>query len=115
MKKIVSMLLALTVLLSLTSTALAYSEKNLEAPKAGEVVIDGELSEWDTSKCLRIDSDNQIVDQIEHWDGEADCSVEVYAMWDEENLYIAMKVMDDTPWFTGKASPWTSWTLLSCS
>ncbi len=97
MKKIVSMLLALTVLLSLTSTALAYSEKNLEAPKAGEVVIDGELSEWDTSKCLRIDSDNQIVDQIEHWDGEADCSVEVYAMWDEENLYIAMKVMDDTP------------------
>ena len=97
MKKIVSMLLVLTVLLSLTSTALAYSEKNLEAPKAGEVVIDGELSEWDTSKCLRIDSDNQIVDQIEHWDGEADCSVEVYAMWDEENLYIAMKVMDDTP------------------
>lgn len=97
MKKIVSMLLALTVLLSLTSTALAYSEKNLEAPKAGEVVIDGELSEWDTSRCLRIDSDNQIVDQIEHWDGEADCSVEVYAMWDEENLYIAMKVMDDTP------------------
>lgn len=97
MKKIISMLLALTVMLSLASTALAYSEKNLEAPKAGEVVIDGDLSDWDTSKCLRIDSDNQIIDQIEHWDGEADCSVELYAMWDEDNLYFAMHISDDTP------------------
>ena len=97
MKKIVSMLLALTVVLGLAANACAYSEKNLEAPKAGEVVIDGDLSEWDTEKCLRIDSDNQIVDQIEHWDGAADCSVELYAMWDEENLYFAMKILDDTP------------------
>lgn len=97
MKKIISMLLVLSVIFSLSLSAGAYSGKNLEAPKAGEVVIDGDLSEWDTSKCLRIDSDSQIIDQIEHWDGEADCSVELYAMWDEENLYIAMKILDDTP------------------
>ena len=66
--------------------ALAYSDANLEAPRAKNVVIDGDLSEWDTSRCLRIDSEKQIVDQIEHWDGEADCSMEIYAMWDEENL-----------------------------
>lgn len=115
MKKIISMLLVLSVIFSLSLSAGAYSGKNLEAPKAGEVVIDGDLSEWDTSKCLHIDSDSQIIDQIEHWDGEADCSVELYAMWDEENLYIAMKILDDTPWSTGKASPWTGWMPSSCS
>ena len=97
MKKIISMLLVLSVIFSFSVSAGAYSGKNLEAPKAGEVVIDGDLSEWDTSKCLRIDSDSQIIDQIEHWDGVEDCSVELYAMWDEENLYIAMKILDDTP------------------
>ena len=61
------------------------------------MIIDGDLSEWDTSKSLKIDSLNQIIDQIEHWDGEADCSMEAYAMWDEDNLYIAMKILDDTP------------------
>ena len=44
--------------------ALAYSDANLEAPRAKNVVIDGDLSEWDTSRCLRIDSEKQIVDQI---------------------------------------------------
>lgn len=23
--------------------------------------------------------------------------MEIYAMWDEENLYVAMKILDDTP------------------
>ena len=30
--------------------ALAYSDANLEAPRAKNVVIDGDLSEWDTSR-----------------------------------------------------------------
>lgn len=97
MKRIVAIMLMLTLALGLSTSALAYSDKNLEAPKAKNVVIDGELDDWDTSKCLRIDSQNQIIDQIEHWDGEADCSMEVYAMWDEDNLYLAMKILDDTP------------------
>lgn len=97
MKKIAAIMLMLTLTLSLCTSALAYSDKNLEAPKAKAVVIDGDLSDWDTSRCLRIDSQNQIIDQIEHWDGVEDCSMEVYAMWDEENLYLAMKILDDTP------------------
>ena len=48
MKKLIAILMAL-VLLAGVSSALAYSDKNLEAPKAGEVVIDGDLSEWDTT------------------------------------------------------------------
>lgn len=97
MKKNAAVLLMLVLLLGLATSAQAYSNKNLEAPKAGNVVIDGDLSEWDTTRMLKIDSQSQIIDQIEHWDGEADCSMEVYAMWDEENLYLAMKIMDDTP------------------
>lgn len=84
--------------------ALAYSDANLEAPRAKNVVIDGDLSEWDTSRCLRIDSEKQIIDQIEHWDGEADCSMEIYAMWDEENLYIAAKVSRWMSWMPSSSS-----------
>ena len=96
MKKVFAVMLTLALLLGVAASALAYSDKNLEAPKAKDVVIDGDLSEWDISKCLKIDSQGQIIDQIEHWDGVEDCSMEVYAMWDEENIYIAMKILDDT-------------------
>jgi hypothetical protein len=96
MKKVIAFVLALTLMLILSAPAMAYTDKNLEAPKAKDVVIDGNLNEWDTDKFLKIDSLSQIIDQIEHWDGEADCSMEAYAMWDEENLYLAMKILDDT-------------------
>lgn len=95
--KYLSFVLTLMLVLSMGGSALAYTGKNLEASKAGEVVIDGDLSEWDLTKNIRIDAEGQIIDQIEHWDGEADCAMELYAMWDEENLYIAMKIFDDTP------------------
>lgn len=95
--KNVSFLLALVMLLTMCTSALAYTDTNLEAPRANGVVIDGDLGEWDLSRCLRIDHEGQIIDQIEHWDGAADCSMELYAMWDEENLYVAMKILDDTP------------------
>lgn len=95
--KHLSLVTALLMVLTMGTSALAYTGKNLEAPRAGEVVIDGDLSEWDQTRCIRIDSEGQIIDQIEHWDGAADCSMELYAMWDEENLYIAMKIFDDTP------------------
>ena len=97
MKKAIILILALVFTLSLATSAMAYTDQVLEAPKAKDVVIDGDLSEWDTSKSLKINTEGQIIDQIEHWDGEADCSMETYVMWDEENLYIAMKIMDDTP------------------
>ena len=75
--------LVLALVLAMSGSALAYSDRNLEAPKAKDVVIDGDLSEWDLTRCLTIDSESQIVDQIEHWDGAEDCSMEIYAMWDE--------------------------------
>ena len=106
MKKLISlMMLVLALTLCLAVPATAYVDRNLEAPRAKDVVIDADLSEWDTSRCLRIDSEAQIIDQIEHWDGEADCSMEIYAMWDEDNLYIAATVKDDTPFVYREGFP----------
>lgn len=93
------------MLLAGSSTALAYSEAALEAPKASNVVIDGDLSEWDTTRYLKINTEEQIIDQIEHWDGEADCSVDIYAMWDEENLYIGADIKDNTPFVYREGFP----------
>ena len=41
MKKIIALMLTLALVLGLSASALAYSDKNLEAPKAKDVVIDG--------------------------------------------------------------------------
>jgi hypothetical protein len=98
--------MALTLVLALTgSTALAYSDKKLEAPKAKEVTIDGDLSEWDLTRSLRIAEQSQIIDQIEHWDGEEDCAMDVSMMWDEENVYFAVTIYDKDPFVYREGFP----------
>ncbi len=47
MKKLMALMLALALILGLSASAFAYVDKNLEAPKAKDVTIDGDLSEWD--------------------------------------------------------------------
>ena len=44
MKKVIALMLAMALALGLSASALAYADKNLEAPKAKDVVIDGDLS-----------------------------------------------------------------------
>lgn len=92
-KKAAAALLSLGLMCS-SGAALAYSDKNLDAPKAKDVVIDGKLDEWDLSRRLTIDNQSQIIDQLEHWDDAADCSMDLSAMWDEENLYLAVTIND---------------------
>jgi len=103
--KWLSLALALVMTLALAAPALAYTDKNLEAPKAKDVVIDGDLSEWDLSRSLKIVEKNQIIDQIEHWDGEADCAMEVSVMWDEENLYFGITISDADPFVYREGFP----------
>lgn len=104
-KKIAALTLSLGLVIGLGSTASAYTAGTLEAPRAKDVVIDGSLDEWDLSRGMKISTENQIVDQIEHWDGEEDCSAELYAMWDEENLYLALDIKDDTPFVYREGFP----------
>ena len=89
MKKVIALMLALALVLGLSASALAYSDKNLEAPKAKDVVIDGDLSEWDTTKCFSINSENQCIQQIEHLSkqGIENCSMDVYVIIRELPLF----------------------------
>ena len=104
-RRAAALALSLGMLFCAASTAAAYGGNELIAPKAKDVVIDGNLDDWDLSRSLKINAENQITDQIEHWDGEEDCSVELYAMWDEENLYLAADIKDDTPFVYREGFP----------
>jgi len=104
MRRLFASVLALCLMLSTTS-ALAYSDKTLEAPKAGSMTIDGNLDEWDLSRSLRIVDQSQIIDQIEHWDGEEDCAMDVSVMWDEENLYFGITIKDKDPFVYREGFP----------
>ena len=104
-KRAAALALSLGMMIGAASTASAYTANELVAPRAKDVVIDGKLDEWNLSRSLKINAENQITDQIEHWDGEEDCSVELYAMWDEENLYLAADIKDDTPFVYREGFP----------
>ena len=103
--KYLSLTVCVMMLLSMSVTALAYFDANLEAPKAKDVVIDGDLSEWDLSRSARVVDKSQIIDQIEHWDGEEDCAMSVSVMWDEENLYFAVTISDMDPFVYREGFP----------
>ena len=105
MKKLLTLLAVLILTLSFATSALAYTDSVLEAPKAKDVVIDGDLSEWDLTKAFRCAGQNQIIDQLEHWDGEDDCAMDVSVMWDEENLYFAVTIYDKDPFVYREGFP----------
>ena len=45
-----------------------------------------------------IDQEAQVIRDVSFWQGENDLSATVYVMWDEENLYLAADVTEDTPY-----------------
>lgn len=74
-----------------TPTAIAY--KVVTKP-----VIDGVLSEneWNTSSPIIIAEESQVIRDANMWSGPEDCSLKLYVMWDEENLYLAADVTENT-------------------
>lgn len=74
-----------------TPAATAY--KVLTTP-----VIDGVLSEgeWNTSSPIVIADESQVIRDVNMWSGPEDCSLNLYVMWDEENLYLAADVTENT-------------------
>jgi len=103
--KVVPFMLALVLLTSLGGGALADSEGNISCFPASEVVIDGSLSEWNLSSPAAMNTAGQVVRDLGQWTGPEDMSVEAYLMWDAENLYLAAKILDDTPFMYREGFP----------
>lgn len=73
-----------------TPSATAYRAEN-------GITVDGDLSEWNLNSPILIDDPAQVIRDVEYWNGPTDCSVTVYVMWDETNLYLAADVNEDSP------------------
>lgn len=99
-------LMAIMITFSMAGTALAYAGQSIKAVKAGgEVVIDGELNEWNTLDPMVANTMEQVVRDVGQWTGPEDSSFEVYVMWDEKNLYLAAKILDETPFMYREGFP----------
>ncbi len=61
----------------------SQNEGMLVVPAPGAVTIDGDLKEWDFSGRIWVFADSAVRERY---------SVEMAAMWDKENLYLAAKV-----------------------
>ena len=66
----------LVLMLGLCTSASAYSGQQIEAAQApGEVAIDGDLSEWDTSSPMTANTMEQVVRDPGQWTDAGDLSL----------------------------------------
>ena len=61
------------------------------------VTIDGKLDEWNLDSPAVVKDASQVIRDAVVWQGENDCSANFYLAWDEENLYMAAEVTEDSP------------------
>ena len=107
LRNLITALIAAVCVLTPAFSAFAEEEKpNLNAAKAPEEMeIDGALDEWDLEESAVLKEAEQVVRDQGQWEGAEDMSLEVYLMWDEENLYLAATIMDDTPFMYREGFP----------
>lgn len=93
------LILCLALALIMLAVSAPAEQPAATAYKAAEpIVIDGKLDDWNTSSPIVINQEAQVIRDLSFWQGENDLSVTVYVMWDEENLYLAADVTEDTPY-----------------
>lgn len=98
MKKTMTALL-LTLVMLLCAACASADQPSATAHKAGSpLVIDGNLDDWDLSSPIVINREEQVIRDVSFWQGEMDLSCTVYVMWDENNLYLAADVNEDSPY-----------------
>ncbi|MGB2862070.1 MAG: sugar-binding protein [Sedimentisphaerales bacterium] len=93
---------------TLLSMSLAMADPPAQHPLTGEdlvidcvrgsVTIDGNLNDWnlDAMTPAVLDVEEQLNSGQASWDGPDDLSAEFYVLWDDENIYMAVIVKDDT-------------------
>lgn len=90
---------AMAAMMLMTAPALAEetARPNITAHKANGIVIDGKLDDWNLDSPAVVEDARQIIRDAVFWQGPNDCSAKFYLSWDEENLYVAADVTEDTP------------------
>ncbi|MBN2300982.1 MAG: right-handed parallel beta-helix repeat-containing protein, partial [Lentisphaerae bacterium] len=67
----------------------------LAAPKAEDVVLDGNLDEWENTPKGYLQTLSQVVAGKRNWQGQQDISGWFSTQWDADYLYVAINVTDD--------------------
>ena len=93
--------LLLAALLSLSAVSLGAAESARPAATAHRLAqplaLDGRLEEWNLEDPIVIREPEQVVRADNVWGGPEDLSASVYVAWDEECLYLAMDLWEDSP------------------
>ena len=99
MSKLIRLIAGTLAGLMLAAPALAEetARPGIIAHKANGIVIDGKLEEWNLDSPAIVADASQIIRDAAVWKGAEDCSVNFYLSWDEENLYMAAEITEDTP------------------
>ncbi len=99
MKKLIKIIAVALAVLTLAVPAMAETaaRPNITAHKANNIVIDGSLEDWNLDSPAVVEDASQVIRDLVFWQGANDCSAKFYLSWDEENLYIAADVTEDTP------------------
>ncbi len=94
--------------LTLLISSMVFAAPPAEHPVTGEALvidclrgtpdIDGDLGDWNLNALplAILDAEEQIFIGAETWDNTDDSSGEFYIMWDDENIYLAVVMKDDT-------------------
>ena len=99
MKKWMTVAIAVLAVLALTIPAVAEetARPGITAHKANGIVIDGKLDDWNLDSPAVVEDATQLIKDAHMWKGANDLSAKFYLSWDEENLYIAADITEDTP------------------
>ncbi len=97
MKKTVWTFVIFALCVLLTACAFAEQPTATAYKASAPLTIDGNLDDWNLSSPIEIKDESQVIRDLSYWKGETDLSCTTYVMWDEENLYLAVDVNEDTP------------------
>ena len=97
MSRIFALAIALATALAVVP-AMAEEAPALTAYKAAApLTIDGDLSDWKLESPAVLEDESQVIRDLSFWQGASDLSCKTYVMWDEQNLYLAVDVTEDSP------------------
>ena len=99
MNKLAKLVACVLVVMMMTMPALSLAEErpNITAYKANGITIDGDLSDWNLESPAVLENAEQVIRDVSFWQGANDLSAKFYLAWDDENLYIAADVTEDSP------------------